>query len=59
MAVRTVLTLRYMENVTSIISQRKYSMPNEKNSGDTSHQALTKYIFSEILITIITEFRRN
>ena len=34
-----------MENVTLIISHGKYSMPNEKNSGDTSHQALTKFIF--------------
>ena len=42
--------------VTSIISQEKYSMLNEKYSGDTSHQALTKFIFSEIFIS---DFRRN
>ena len=45
-----------MENVSSIISQEKFSMPNEKNSGGTSHQALTKFIFSEILIA---DFGRN
>ena len=56
MAARTVLTLRYMENVTSIISQGKYSMPNEKKLEDTSHQAFTKFIFSEILTT---DFQRN
>ena len=37
------IIIRYMENVTSIISQGKYSMLNVKNSGDTSHQ----FIFSD------------
>ena len=37
-------------------AQEKYSLPNEKNSGGTSHQALTKFIFSEILIA---DFGRN
>ena len=40
MAALTVLTLWYMVNVTSIISQGKYSMLNVKNLGDTSLQLI-------------------
>ena len=31
-------------------------MPNEKNSGDSSHQALTTFIFSD---TFTTDFWKN
>ena len=47
----------HMENVTSIISQGKCSMPNEQNSGDTSHQALTKFIFFRNFIQFFGEMK--
>ena len=46
-----VIPLRYIETITPIISQEKYSMHNKKKSGGSSCQDLTKFIFSEFLIT--------
>jgi hypothetical protein len=43
------ITWRYMENVKTIFSKNK-------NSGDSSHQALTYFSFSEFLSS---EFRHN
>ena len=51
----TVLTLSYMENVTSIISQEKYSMPLMKKIQEILFIKL-KLFFLEILIT---DFGRN
>ena len=49
---RKASTWWYMENVTSIISQginsiTVYTMV-KKNTGDSSHQALTNFSFSEL-----------
>jgi hypothetical protein len=49
MAVRTVITWRYMENMTSFFSKNKNFTCNQKNSGISSHQALTNFSFSELL----------
>ena len=40
----------YMENATSIISEGINSLHSEKNTGDSSHQALIKFSFSEFFI---------
>ena len=45
-----------MENVTSIISEGINSLHSEKNTGDSSHQALTNFSFSEFFIS---DFRQN
>lgn len=44
MAARTAL-LKLLHIFTSIISQGKYSKYDDKNSKDSSHQDLTKFIF--------------
>jgi hypothetical protein len=46
---RMALTWRYMEEVKSFFSKNKNSTHNDKNSGDSSHQALTYFSFSEFL----------
>ena len=51
-----VYTAVYGKCHVDYLARKILNTYNEKNLGDTSHQALTKYIFSEILITY---FRRN
>jgi hypothetical protein len=45
-----------MEHVKLFFSKNKNSTHNDKNSGDSSHQALTYFIFSEYLSS---DFRHN
>jgi hypothetical protein len=45
-----------VENVKSFFSKNKKSTHNEKNSEDSSHQALTNFSFSEFLSS---DFRHN
>jgi hypothetical protein len=46
---RTAITWWYMENVKSFFSKNKNSTHNDKNSGDSSHQALIYFSSSEFL----------